>query len=105
MLTASQTRTHIGDHDRATVASEAAFQDLGQFATSKGCVLLLQIDGTNTLFESEQALVDLSAIDSCLLISLDSVCPSLTTRQIDEGHGAIGLIVVTIVQSDGQYGV
>ena len=53
MLTATQTRTHVGDHDRATVASEASFQDLGQLASSEWCVLLLKIDGTDTLFESE----------------------------------------------------
>ena len=53
MLTASQTRTHVGDHDRTAVASEAAFQDLRQLATSEGCVLLLKINGSDTLFESE----------------------------------------------------
>ena len=105
MFTAAQTRTHVGDHHSTTVPSKASFQNLGQFAASERSMLLLKIDSTDTFFESKQTFVDFSTINSCLLIGLHCISSSLAASQIDEAHSAVCLVVVTIVQSDGQYGV
>lgn len=73
-------RRHIGDHGGLAVAREGVLEHLSEFAASEGRVLLLQVEGPDAFFESEQTLVDLGSIHLGLLLLVDGVGSSFTSR-------------------------
>ena len=95
MLTTTESRRHISDHSRATVASEAVLEHLRELRSPERSVLLVLVQRPDAFLESQKALVDLGAIESRLFVLLDRVGASLAACEVDErhlAHRAISLV-------------
>lgn len=84
VLAAGLARTHVTDHDCFTVAYKRVLEDLSQFRASERCVLLVLVQGSDTLLQSKQRLVDFSSVDSSLFLLVHVVRASLTSCQINK---------------------
>lgn len=85
---------YVSYHHRSAVASERVFQHHCQLASSEGCVILVLVQCSNTLLQSQQAFIDLGPVYSCLLLALIGVvCSSLAASQVDERYFSMELVL------------
>ena len=76
---------------------------MSELAPSEGQVLLLLVEGPDTLFQSKERFVDLSSIDLCLLVLVLHVGATFAARQVNEGN--LGVDAIVVFKSHGHNGV
>mmetsp|Transcript_18779 Transcript_18779/g.52312 ORF Transcript_18779/g.52312 Transcript_18779/m.52312 type:complete len:605 (-) Transcript_18779:500-2314(-) len=77
----------VCNHDRpGLLAHKRVAQHLCQLGTAEGDVRLVEVQRTDALLESQQALVDLRPLQACLSFVVVCVGPALATGEVNEGE-------------------
>lgn len=89
VLAAGERRRDVSDHDCLAVAHEAVLEHDRQLGLPEWRVLLVQVQGSDALFEGQEAFVDFGSVLSRLLVLVVGVGSALVSGQVDEGHFAV----------------